>query len=331
MLHRHCEDVGRDPAEVEVTALTMVPEDAGTDAILRDAEELAAAGAAAIVIRSTGPDPTRWLEETWGTDRAEAGRHRLSCAVAVGFRRLPSSVSEASDLRDRWGLLPARHGRGCTRPCPRRVKEEELRSWGRHGKPQTPRSTPGARRVGAPRRAVGTDEIDALAEDLGRLFPTADDLHADPEGVTERWLGRPVKPKEAFVWPDEGPGFRPDQQRWSRVFPFPGTGALNRICVHPSIVDFAERALDNIDIRLYQAARQREVRRRDELRAADAHRPQPFLAPPGLRITVVEPRGFSLPHRCYRGRQPNPAGHGGRDGPLDSPYGLVLPNWDPAV
>ena len=37
------------------------------------------------------------------------------------------------------------------------------------------------------------------------------------------------------------------------AFPFPGSGALNRICVHPSIVDFAERALGNEDIRLYQA------------------------------------------------------------------------------
>ena len=66
VLHRHCADVGRDPAEIEVTALTMVPEDAGADAILRDAEALSAAGAAAIVIRSTGPDPTRWLNENWG-------------------------------------------------------------------------------------------------------------------------------------------------------------------------------------------------------------------------------------------------------------------------
>ena len=37
------------------------------------------------------------------------------------------------------------------------------------------------------------------------------------------------------------------------AFPFPGSGALNRICVHASIVDFAERALGNDDIRLYQA------------------------------------------------------------------------------
>jgi hypothetical protein len=37
------------------------------------------------------------------------------------------------------------------------------------------------------------------------------------------------------------------------MFPFDGSGALNRLCVHPSIVDFAERALDTADLRLYQA------------------------------------------------------------------------------
>ena len=58
--------VGRDPAEIEVTALTRVPEDAGADAIVREAEALSAAGAQTIVIRSTGPEPSRWLEETWG-------------------------------------------------------------------------------------------------------------------------------------------------------------------------------------------------------------------------------------------------------------------------
>ncbi len=101
---------------------------------------------------------------------------------------------------------------------------------------------------------IGTDEIDALTEDLHQIFPTAEELHADPEGVTERWRGRPVPPKEVFVWPEDGPGFRPDQQRWGAQFPYPGSGALNRIVVHPSIVDFAERALESTDIRLYQSA-----------------------------------------------------------------------------
>jgi F420-dependent oxidoreductase-like protein len=65
VLHRHCDAVGRDPAEIEVTALALVPEDAGADAILRQAEAFAGAGVQTIVIRSTGPDPSRWLRETW--------------------------------------------------------------------------------------------------------------------------------------------------------------------------------------------------------------------------------------------------------------------------
>jgi hypothetical protein len=100
---------------------------------------------------------------------------------------------------------------------------------------------------------VGSDEIDAAADDLRLVFPGGDEYHADPEGVTERRLGRPIKPKEDYVWPDDGPGFRADQQRWMGVFPFEGAGTLNRLCVHPSIVDFAERALGTEDIRLYQA------------------------------------------------------------------------------
>ncbi len=66
VLHRHCDDLGRDPAAVEVTALIMVPDDAGSDAILREAEALRSAGADAIVVRVTGSEPSRWLETTWG-------------------------------------------------------------------------------------------------------------------------------------------------------------------------------------------------------------------------------------------------------------------------
>ena len=100
---------------------------------------------------------------------------------------------------------------------------------------------------------VGTDEVDAASEDLGRTFPSCEEYHADPEGVTERRRGRPVKPTEDYVWPEDGPGFRPDQQQWMAAFPFEGSGVLNRLCVHRSIVDFAERALGTTDIRLYQA------------------------------------------------------------------------------
>jgi alkanesulfonate monooxygenase SsuD/methylene tetrahydromethanopterin reductase-like flavin-dependent oxidoreductase (luciferase family) len=65
VLRQHCEALGRDPHEIEVTALMGVPEDAGPDAILGQAEAFSAAGVQAIVVRSTGPTPTHWLEETW--------------------------------------------------------------------------------------------------------------------------------------------------------------------------------------------------------------------------------------------------------------------------
>jgi len=100
---------------------------------------------------------------------------------------------------------------------------------------------------------IGTDEIDAAADDLGLLFPTVEEYFADPDGELERRRGRPLLPKEAYAWPDEGPGFRAEQQQWMGAFPFGGNGALNRLCVHPSLVDFAGRALDTDDLRLYQA------------------------------------------------------------------------------
>lgn len=100
---------------------------------------------------------------------------------------------------------------------------------------------------------VGTDEIDATTVDLREAFPTAEQYHADPAGETEKWLGRPPPVRDSYVWPPRGPGFRPEQHQWHGEFPFPGSGALNRLCVHPAIVDFVERALQTNDLRLYQA------------------------------------------------------------------------------
>jgi F420-dependent oxidoreductase-like protein len=65
VLRGHCAEVGRDLGSIEVTALIALPEDADADTIVREVEALAAAGTQAIVIRSTGPEPSRWLEETW--------------------------------------------------------------------------------------------------------------------------------------------------------------------------------------------------------------------------------------------------------------------------
>ncbi len=100
---------------------------------------------------------------------------------------------------------------------------------------------------------VPTEVIDTAVADLREVFPTAEQYRADPEGETERWLGRPPPSRDPWVWPPEGPGFRPEQHRWLREFPFPGSGALNRLCVHPAIIDFMERALQTDDLRLYQA------------------------------------------------------------------------------
>jgi hypothetical protein len=178
---------------------------------------------------------------------------------------------------------------------------------------------------------VGTDEIDALAEDIGNLFPLAADLHADPEGVTERRLGHPLKPKEVFVWPEEGPGFRPDQQRWSASFPFPGTGTLNRMCVHPSIVDFAERALDNTDIRLYQAhatAKYAGVTNYEQPMHIDRNH---SWLPPGSESPWWNLEGFLYLTDVTENDNPTRLVTVPETAHIESPYGMVMPNMDPGV
>jgi hypothetical protein len=99
---------------------------------------------------------------------------------------------------------------------------------------------------------VGTEEIDRVSDDVHRLFPTPEEYHADPEGTIRTWKGSLRHAPEDRLWPENGPGFRADQHLWVTEFPFPGAGTLNRLCVHPSIVDFAVRALRTPDVRLYQ-------------------------------------------------------------------------------
>ena len=101
---------------------------------------------------------------------------------------------------------------------------------------------------------VDTDTIDEALPDLWRVFPKPEKFHDDPAryipaGKTDADLRRGYP-----ELPAHGPAFRPEQHRWGREFPFMGGGALNRLFVHPSIVDFARRALDTPDLRCYQAA-----------------------------------------------------------------------------
>jgi F420-dependent oxidoreductase-like protein len=66
VLRRHCDEVGRDPSEIEVTALINVDEYADPLTILAEAEALGAVGVHTIMARSTSAEPARWLEEIWG-------------------------------------------------------------------------------------------------------------------------------------------------------------------------------------------------------------------------------------------------------------------------
>jgi hypothetical protein len=100
---------------------------------------------------------------------------------------------------------------------------------------------------------VDAAEIDAAGADVDAMFPSPEAFRRDPTGETRRRLGPvPEGAEEDGFWPEQGPGFRVAQQRWSQAFPFPGDD-LNRLCVHGSVVDFAARALGSPDIRLYQA------------------------------------------------------------------------------
>jgi hypothetical protein len=99
---------------------------------------------------------------------------------------------------------------------------------------------------------VGTEEIDDALDDIHQLFPTNEEYHSDPDGTVRKWKGSLRSTEGDEIWPENGPGFRDNQHLWVTEFPFPGAGVLNRLCVHPSVVNFAERALGTPDIRLYQ-------------------------------------------------------------------------------
>ena len=66
VLRGHCDDVGRDFAQIEVTGFLNVEEGAGPSAILAEAEALANVGVHTVMARSIEPAPAAWLESTWG-------------------------------------------------------------------------------------------------------------------------------------------------------------------------------------------------------------------------------------------------------------------------
>ncbi len=67
VLRRHCEDVDRDPNEIEVTVgFHDLPRDAGVDEVVDRAEALAEVGVSTLVTGAVGDDPAGWLEATFG-------------------------------------------------------------------------------------------------------------------------------------------------------------------------------------------------------------------------------------------------------------------------
>jgi F420-dependent oxidoreductase-like protein len=67
VLRRHCDDVGRDPNEIEVTAMYReIPADATVDDVVRGAEALAKVGVSSLVTGAVSDDPAAWLESTFG-------------------------------------------------------------------------------------------------------------------------------------------------------------------------------------------------------------------------------------------------------------------------
>ena len=67
VLRRHCDAVGRDQNEIEVTVLYRgLPPEPTLDDVLRSSEAFAKVGVGAIVTGATGDDPAGWLEATYG-------------------------------------------------------------------------------------------------------------------------------------------------------------------------------------------------------------------------------------------------------------------------
>jgi F420-dependent oxidoreductase-like protein len=66
VLRRHCEAVGRDIGDIEVTALMSAGPDWTVDEVLRAAEAYAAVGVATVMTGAVGADPAAVLESVYG-------------------------------------------------------------------------------------------------------------------------------------------------------------------------------------------------------------------------------------------------------------------------
>jgi alkanesulfonate monooxygenase SsuD/methylene tetrahydromethanopterin reductase-like flavin-dependent oxidoreductase (luciferase family) len=96
VLFRHCEEVGRDPTEIELTV--------GCKVIIRDSEREAREVVAAQLERNRSPRGTADDEETWWIGTPELVAERMRARVALGFRtfiaEMPAPFDE--ETLERW-------------------------------------------------------------------------------------------------------------------------------------------------------------------------------------------------------------------------------------
>jgi hypothetical protein len=122
----------------------------------------------------------------------------------------------------------------------RLAREDEIATWQRDG-------------WVVAEELIDRDTIDAALADVWSFFPQPEKFHDDPARFTPPGRDTATLRRGYPEMPEHGPWFRPEQHRWGHDFPFMASGALNRLYVHPALVDFAERALQTDDLRLYQA------------------------------------------------------------------------------
>jgi len=109
---------------------------------------------------------------------------------------------------------------------------------------------------------VPTQEIDAAVEELWGHFPHPVDYHSGNPAAQAQFEGestdlryQPTKQGNAHQLKDiqnEGAEFRLRQFLGHVLFPY-DSYLLNRLQIHPNVVDFAKKAMGDEDIRLYQA------------------------------------------------------------------------------
>jgi len=67
VLRRHCDTIGRDPNEIEVTAMYRdIAPDATVDDVVRGAKAFARVGVSSLITGAVGDDPAGWLESNFG-------------------------------------------------------------------------------------------------------------------------------------------------------------------------------------------------------------------------------------------------------------------------